>query len=211
MKFPISKIAILGLLLTGFIACGGGSDPAAPLAKGLAYTNPTGTGWRLVKDSSSTSTHLVLNLLGPATSKSRGVGFNLEGEGAVKFSKFSNGLYVQDGGTYELFNLDAAVPGSPDDSALLNGGVKGTLLSVGIFQKDRRLTAKDHGGPLLRIAMDFDPATTGLLNTGTPLSFQIKKAKIIPEDIGDYNDWASVKAKSKMEDITIAIGTLKAE
>jgi hypothetical protein len=210
-----STFASLGLL--GLLACGGSSSSSSPsgptttLAKGLGYTDPTGSGWRLVKDASSTGTHLVLDLMGPADSKSRGVGFNLEGGGQVTFGRFVDGTYLQDGGVYELFNSTAAVPGSPDDTPLLNGGVKGTLLTVGIFQKDRRLEPKAHAKALLRIAVDFDPATTGTLTAGTPVPLTVTKARIVPEDIGGISDASEIKAKSQMETITIALGTLTAE
>lgn len=217
MRAFILNATFVSVGLLGLMACGGSSRSSTPsgpvvtLAKGLAYADPAGSGWRLVKDASSTGTRLVLNLLGPDGSKSRGVGFNLEGGGQVAFGRFSDGAYLKDGGVYELFNSTAAVPGSPDDTPLLNGGVKGTMLTVGIFQKDRRLEAKGHAKPLLQIAVDFDPATTGTLTAGTQVPLTVRKARIVPEDIGGISDSSEIQAKSQMETITLALGTLTAQ
>lgn len=205
------KHAFAGLALAVLTACGGSHTSSTPKATGLAYTNPSSADWRLVKDSTSTSTHLVLNLVGSTSLKSRGVGFNLKADGSVTFGTFTDGRHVKDGGVYELFNTDLG-SGAAGDPMLLNAGIlKSGALSVGIFQKDRRATVKDSAQPLLSIAIDFDDETTGRLDTGTSIPLTIQKARIIPEDIGttDYT-WDTV-SKSKMEDITIALGTLKAQ
>jgi hypothetical protein len=130
--------------------------PPAPLATSLQYTDPSSTsGWRLVKNASSTPTRLVLDLVGPAGVKTRGVGFNLQGLPGVKFGLFENGLPLQDTGVYQLSSA-ANVPNEP--VALMGGLKKGNLLTVGIYQKDRVHTAKDSGAPLLQVAVEFDAA-----------------------------------------------------
>ncbi|MFZ1613395.1 MAG: hypothetical protein WAT51_04445, partial [Holophaga sp.] len=166
------------LVLAVALACGGGSNPAptatAPStpASGLTYTDPTGTGWRLVKDASSTPTRVVLNLVGPAGLKTRGAGFNLKADATVRFGTFmdpsvppiSTGWPIKDTGVFELRNTDPRdpftgdpVPLDPQDPILLSGAVKkGNLLTAGIFQKDRRATAKDSAQPLCQIAIEFD-------------------------------------------------------
>lgn len=215
MRNASLKLALSSLVLLAFTACGGGASntaaPAAPKAKGLAYTDPTGSGWRLVKDASSTPTHLVLNVVGSSALKSRGLGFNLKADGNVKWGKFGDGTYVQDPGVLEL-GEQGLTPGDPGDPVFRNAGILRTgVFTVGVFQKDRRLTAKASDQPLFRVAIDFDPATTGKLDAGTAIPLTVTKAKIIPEDIGTTDlTWETV-AKSRMEEITLAVGTLKAQ
>lgn len=215
MRNDSLKLALSSLPLVAFLACGGGSSnstpAAAPKATTLAYTDPTGTGWRLVKDASSTPTHLVLNLVGSTALKSRGVGFNLKADGNVKWGKFPDGTYVQDPGVLEL-GEQGLTPGDPGDPVFRNAGILKTgVFTVGVFQKDRRLTPKASDQPLFRVAIDFDATTTGKLDAGTTIPLTVTKAKIIPEDVGTTDlTWETV-AKSRMADITLAVGTLKAQ
>ncbi|HJW31957.1 MAG TPA: hypothetical protein VJ505_01195 [Holophagaceae bacterium] len=201
-----------GFLLLSGLACGGGSKSAsatsvAPAATGLAYTNPTSTGWRFVKDGSSTSTRLVLNLVGPAGLMTRGVGFNLQAPEGVKFEAFANGLPIQDTGVYQLQAVGSADPTEP---VAMTGGVKrGNLLSVGIYQKDRGQGAKDSGAALCQIALSLD--ATAHLSSGAALTLSVPKAKAIPEDIGAItDDQQTLDRKMRMTDLTIALGTLTA-
>ncbi len=200
-------------LLLG-LACGGGSHTAAPapaptpaLAQSLVYTDPVGTGWRLVKDSSSTATKIVLNLVGPSGLKTRGVGFNLKAPAGVRFAAFSNGLPISDAGVYQLSTLGSTDPSEP--LAMTGGVKKGNILSVGIYQKDRDQPAQDSGSNLCQIALQFDASAS--LTTGTPLGLSVLKAKVIPEDIGLVTDdtW-TLSRKMVMPDIAIAVGTLTA-
>lgn len=209
----LSPLAPVLTLLLG-LGCGGGSHPAAPTpaptpapAQSLVYTDPTGTGWRLVKDSSSTATKIVLNLVGPSGLKTRGVGFNLKAPAGVKFMAFSNGLPINDSGVYQLSALGSTDPSEP---LAITGGVKtGNILSVGIYQKDRDQPAQDSGSPLCQIALQFDASAS--LSTGAQLGLSILKAKVIPEDIGLVTDdtW-TLSRKMVMPDIAIAVGTLTA-
>jgi|GEM_PF-516657 len=232
------KLTLLlsGLLLGWTLACGGGSSnptsPAVP-AKGLVYTDPTGNGWRLIKDSSSTATRIVLNLVGPAGLKSRGVGFNLQAPAGVRFGKFvtadpvTTGLPIKDSGVYYLLDPDPWGDGSvppgldPLEPKLLAGGVKkGNLLTVGIFQKARWEPAKDSGSALCQIALEFDP--TANLSVGDKLDLSIPKSKYTPEDIGtlipgtpgvsNYNRTPTeeMSTKSHLVDMPIAVGSLSA-
>ncbi len=205
------SLALAGLLLSLGLACGGGSSSpqaaTAPAATGLSYVNPTSTGWRLEKDAASTSSHLVLKLVGPAGLRTRGVGFNLKGAEGVKFETFANGLPIEDTGIYQL--LSSAL--DPNEPVALVGGVKpGNLLSVGIYQKGRDQGAKDSGMALCRIALSLDAAVK--LAAGTPLSLTVTKSKVIPEDIGATTDDAwTLDKKLRMADITVTVGTLTAQ
>jgi len=224
---------LAGLLLGLAVACGGShtstpppAPPAVP-AQGLVYTDPTGTGWRLVKDGSSTATRVVLNLVGPAGLKTRGAGFNLKADATVRFGTFTDpaaplnntGWPIHDTGVFELRNTDPRdpytgdpVPPDPQDPILLSGAVKkGNLLTVGIFQKDRRATAKDSAQPLCQIAIVFDAAAK--LSAKDAIALSIVKAKYIPEDLGAFNGgmttWEML-AKGHPVDMTIAVGSLHA-
>jgi hypothetical protein len=205
---------LLAAALLSLAACGssGSGTPTAPPpvptvpATALSYVDPAAAGWRLVRDPSSTSTRIVLNLVGPAGQASRGVGFNLKAPAGVRFGAFDGGLPVRDTGVYEL--LSAA--GDPNEPVALVGGVKpGNVLSVGIYQKDRAHPARDSGSALCQIALELDanapPARAASLLLSVP------KARVIPEDIGSTTDetWL-LDRKMQMTAVTVAVGTLTA-
>lgn len=215
---------ISGLLLSLTLACGGGSHttPAptpAAAAAGLTYTDPSGTGWRLVKDAHSTPTRLLLNLVGPAGLPTRGAGFNLQAPATIRFGAFTeSGFPIKDLGAYELWNTNpwpgdgsVAVGSDPLEPRLIAGGVKaGNLLTVAIFQKDRRASAKDSGQPLCQIALEFD--ATANLKAGDAIPLTITKAKHMAEDIGAFavSPTLEMAAKANLVDMTIAVGSLRA-
>ncbi|HLO66856.1 MAG TPA: hypothetical protein VK188_07540 [Holophaga sp.] len=210
------------LILALAVACGGGNTTEAPApppvaAKGLAYTDPAGSGWRLVKDASSTSTRLVLNLVGPVGVRSRGVGFNLQAGAKVAFGGFANGWHVRDTGVFQLLNYHRSELFPPEDPepVFLAAGVRpGNVLTVGVFQKDRLIDAKVVTQPLLQVAVEFDAAKG--LAAGDTVPLTVLKARMIPEDLGamaqdgTYNE-AEILAKGKVVDIPLAVGTLKAQ
>lgn len=204
------SLALAGLLLSFGLACGGGSSVPAPQAAApaasLTYTDPTSSGWRLLKDASSTPTRLVLNLVGPAGTLTRGVGFNLKAPEGLKFDSFPGGMLIEDAGVYQL--LSSAL--DPNEPVALVGGVKaGNLLSAGIYQKGRDQGAKDSGVPLCRIALVLDATHRPLADTS--LTLTVVKAKAIPEDIGSTTDDAfTLDRKLRMTDLTVAVGTVTA-
>jgi hypothetical protein len=199
-----SLLSVLAALALAGCSSSSNSTPTQ-----LTYTDPSPTGWRLVKDPASTPSRLVLALVGPAGTQARGVGFNLQAGTTVRWSTFDSGLPIQDTGVFELKNTqpDPNLPPDPYEEVLLDGGVMdGNILTVGIFQKDRRASAKDATAPLLRIALEIDAKG----QSGT-IPLEMKKAKLLPADIGGYNDDpALVMSKSRLDKVVIAVGTLQA-
>jgi len=80
---------------------------------------------------------------------------------------------------------------------------------VGIFQKDRFATAKAVTAPVVRIALELDPAAG--LKPGDPIPLAVTKARMLPSDLGDLGSYADVIGKSRTEDIPVAVGTLAAQ
>jgi len=226
-----SKLLISFLFTATLAACGGGSStppasppapPAPPVAPTkLSYTDPTSSGWRLVKDAASTSTRLVLDLVGPAGTQTRGVGFNLKRGMGLAFSTFANGGYAADTGVFQLMGTNSnfePFAGTPADPVLfVSAPLKsGDVLSTGIFQKDRTNVPKDSVAPLVQVAValaDFSKVSVGTVNASSdPYGLHVIKARIVPADIGgmDFNLTADVIAKAKMVDIQVDAGTITA-
>jgi hypothetical protein len=174
-------------------------------ARGIDYVAPVSGGWRLLRNRASTTTRLVLDLVGPSGLKTRGAGFNLKAPAGLKFGAFESGLPINDTGVYQLH---AASSTDQSDPIALTGGVKpGNLLTVGIFQKDRDQGAQESGVPLCQIAVDFDPAAN--LVPGATLELTVTKAKVIPEDIGDVRDDPFfLDKKLDLVDIKLAVGAV---
>lgn len=223
MSFLSASRLVLSLSLLGLlVACGGGASNPAPVSTastGLSYTNPTGTGWRLMKDATSTPTRLVLNLVGPEGAKGRGVGFNLRADAMVKFAKFANGTYINDLGIFKMGNKAGAISiygeAVTKDTGTIVGGVKegGRVLTVGAFQKDRRWPAQDLGQPLFQVAIEFDSAVAASRPGGTEIPLTFLRARSIPEYIGDnpedpYGNRLTWYYDYKIDDVTVAVGKL---
>lgn len=205
------------LALAVLVGCGGSSSPdqpAAPrLAKSLSYTNPTAAAgeWSLVQDARTTSTHLVLNLMGPSDgTRYRGVGFTLQADPArISFAQFTgtDGAkvgYYKDWGTF----LDRNADGIQDvPTVLQSGGVSGGKLMVGIFQlKDDQMwlgrggtPARDCSAGVLQIAIDLDPVLEALPGT-VPLT--VVKARVIPDRVNTV-------LTRKTVDVPLKVGVLE--
>ncbi|MFZ1375642.1 MAG: hypothetical protein WAS25_03520 [Geothrix sp.] len=196
----MNKRFFIGLLgLFAGLGCGGGGadDQAvlAPAAKALVYTDPSSTGWRLIKDSSSTATRVVLNLVGPAGLKARGVSFTLQADAkTIAFGKF-DGAYLKDEGVFVLAQ-------APDEPKLLAGGVKGDALMAGAFQKDRNEGAKAVDAPLFQVALELKAG--GAASAGSVIPLKVQKAMLLPEDI-------STPSKLALQPITLELGKLVAQ
>lgn len=202
------------LLLSLGLACGGGADatgvPAQAPATGFTYTDPAGGGWRLVRNPASSRTRLVLDLVGPQGLMTRGAAFNLRAPEGVRFAPFADGQGVQAGGVYELLNTTGS--GDPLEPKLMLAALKpGNVLTVGLFQKDRRASAKDSGAALFSIALEFD--RTAGIHAGQGLRLEVLKAAYMGEDIGgsDFAATYEKAAKAHTEPFTLAVGTLLAQ
>lgn len=153
------KRATTVLLLALMAACGGGGSSggssASPTATSLSYQPPTATtGYSLVQDPASTATHLVLDLVGPAGTQTRGVALFL----AVDASKatWSGGPYVTAGTVLPLGT------GTP----LLAAKVQQGALQAGIFQQNPTPTTlaaapgSTYSAPILTVALDLVTGAT---------------------------------------------------
>ncbi|HJV23302.1 MAG TPA: hypothetical protein VJ570_11425 [Holophagaceae bacterium] len=216
LRFGAPLLVALGLACGG--GSGSGSGAVAPSSKGLSYVNPTGSGWRLMKDAASTPQRLVLTLVGPTGEYGRGVGFNLRTDGSVAFGKL-DGEYLQDVGVFRLGNMTGPISlfgrTVVNDVYASGGGIKedGKMLTVGAFQKDRRWPAVPLDQPLMRIAIDFEATTTGDLPKGAMIPLQVVRARSIPSYIGDTPgtpgfSLGSVVTNYRIDEIHVAVGTL---
>ena len=149
------RTGFAALLLTGLLACGGGgggsSTPAPPpTATSLAYTDPTSGTFLLKKNTTlSTTTHLVLDLVGPASATGSGVTATFSADTTkvawvnVTASDPAS-TFVQNG---TAFNLGTA-------PQILKGKVTGGALQVTAAQKGTG-SPVSLNAPLLRVALDL--------------------------------------------------------
>jgi hypothetical protein len=209
---------LFALALVPVLACGKAAtqqqqQQQQPAATGLDYQDPQSTGWRLVRDPASTTQRLLLNLVGPAGLKTRGVGFNLRAPDAIHFITFDETRFpLRDKGVYQLLNsAPSSGTNDPLEPVLLAGAVQaGNKLTVGIFQKDRRVTAKDSGVPLLQIGLELAPNNGA--HAGDQIQLLVPKSEFMPEDIGVFSPVVTPEMirKARLQNMTIALGSLHA-
>jgi hypothetical protein len=216
-RFLSHGLAVLALALVA--GCGGGSDDlstppsAAKPATSLSYTDPSGSGWRLVKQDGSTSTRIVLGLVGPSGTNSRGVGFNLAAGRGVHFGTFTDGNYAKNTGVFKLKGSNPdyePFAGTAADPVLfVSRLLTDKLLTTGIFQKDRSWGAKPVTAPVVQVVVELD--ATPRLSQGQAVELTVPKARIIPADIGGFELSFETIAKAKMEDVVVEVGRLTAQ
>jgi hypothetical protein len=138
-----------------------------PVASGLDYTNPPGTGWRFLKNKQeSTAHHLVLDLVGPAGASGRGVDLTLSADPA-----HAGWVKVSGADTERVTNRAFSLGGAPQ---LLKGTVKDNTLLVGVFQKGAATPASPLGGAVLSVALQLKPDPQ--LPAGSALPLSVLKA-----------------------------------
>lgn len=228
-----TKLLLAFAFTATLAACGGDSGdstppppPPPPVAPKVApttlsYTDPTSSGWRLVKDAASTPTRLVLDLVGPAGTQTRGVGFNLKRGMGLAFTTFANGGYAADTGVFQLkgtnTNFESYAGTDADPVLFVSAPLKsGDVLSTGIFQKDRTNAPKDSTAPLVQVAVtlaDFTKVDFAAVSAATdPFGLHVVKARIVPADIGGMNFslTTDVLKKARMVDVTVDAGVITA-
>jgi len=150
---PTNKLlsGFAALALVGLLACGGGGGSSAPpTATSLAYTDPTSGSYLLKKNTAlSTATHLVLDLVGPASTTGSGVTATFSADTTkVTWANVAvgdpAGTFIQTG---TAFNLGAA-------PQILKGKVTGNTLQVTAAQKGTG-SPVSLNAPLLRVALDL--------------------------------------------------------
>lgn len=186
-RIATTTCAALGL--TVLLACsggGGGGGSTTNNAAALTYTDPTTGDYRLLRDASSSATHLVLNLVGPASTSLSGVGFYLTTESAkASWATVSGSEFV--GNT--LFT-----------NYLMESKVTTDQLQAGIYQKNPEV-AKTTGASsvLATVALDLKSGVAA----GTTIALAATPDKAIILD--------PPGASPSTTGITITVGSLVAE
>ena len=198
---PMKKLLTASSLLAvaGLVACGGGgggSSPApTPTATGLAYTDPTSGTFLLKKDAASSGSHLVLDLVGPATGTASGVTLTLNADTTkvawtnVAATDPANTL-VQNG----TFNLGSGTP------ILLARTYGTTTLMATVAQKGLAVTPASLNGVLLKVALDLKPNLGLAQGTTIQLSADSTKSLVLDGTKG-----------TPIGPITVSVGTLTAQ
>jgi hypothetical protein len=191
------------VLLAVLTACGGGgggSNPApTPKASSLAYTDPTSGTYLLKKDPASSGSHLVLDLVGPATGTASGVTLTLNADTTrvawvdVPAGGTTNTL-VQNG---TQFNLGSATP-----YILLARTYGATTLMATAAQKGLAVAPASLNGVLLKVALDLKPNLGLAPGTNITLSADSTKSWLLD---------GTAKSGSALSPITVSVGALTAQ
>jgi hypothetical protein len=157
-------------------------------AGSLAYTDPASGTYRLMRNAGSTATHLVLDLVGPAGTLGRGVGFYLTADTTkVTWAKVaaSDAELVQNG---DVFTLGGG-------QQLIKAKASGDTLQAGVYQKGAGVSAKPLNATLARVALDLK----GSPSLGTIALGPVAGKTIVVPETGAQTV------------ITVSVGTLTAQ
>ena len=190
---PLLSVAA-ALSLAALLACGGGSSaPApAPTATSLAYTDPTTGTYKLVKNASSSGSHLILDLLGPSSGTAMGAAIALSAD-TTKVAWVD----VPAGGTTALlmkngtqFDLGSGLP-------IQRAKATGNGLQAAVAQKNPTPPASLNG-TLLQVALDLK---SGLgLTPGTVITLS-----------ADGTRCQVLDGTGSVSPISVTVGTLTAQ
>jgi len=189
----LTQGALAGLTLLALAACSGGGpggNPVPPktIADTLTYTAPTGSGLLLLRDASSTSSRLVLNVVGPASTSLSGVAFYLSAD--------------QTKVTWSNVGSDKVAEPSPAffSNTLVKTKVSGDVLQAGIFQKGTTAPVTTGSSTVLaRVALDLKSN----IPVGTTISLSAPSGKS-----AIMNPSTNPTVTTPM---TLFVGTLRAE
>ena len=194
MRFP--GLAALGLV--AFLGCkdtgspSASPNPSTPTATTLAYADPTTGNYLLKKNPTlSTTSHLVLDLVGPAATTGSGISATFSADTTkVTWANVSAldpaNTLIQNGGT---FNLGSA-------PQILKGKVIGSTLQVATAQKGIG-SPVSLNAPLLRIALD--------LKASQPTGAVALSA------LSASHQSQVLDGTGNLVDITVTVGTLTAQ
>ena len=156
------------VVLTGLLACGGGgggsSTPAPlPAATSLAYTDPTSGTFLLKKNTTlSTTTHLVLDLVGPASATGSGVTATFSAD-TTKVAWVN--VTASDPASTFVQNGTALSLGTAPQ--ILKGSISGGTLQITVAQKGAG-NPVPLNGPVVRVALDLKASQpTGSISLST--------------------------------------------
>ncbi len=158
--FRISGFLALTGVLVGLVGCGGagkGTTAAPAPAASLAYAAPAAAGYQLVRDPSSTNTHLVLGLVGPQGTQVRGavLSLNVDGSMVAWANPGGSDPYIREGQALSLGT----------GTKLLKSQLSGSTLQTAIFQKGSAPAATLGSQPILSVALDLKAgAPKGAIN-----------------------------------------------
>jgi len=188
-KIQVSGVITSVITLACLLACSGGGGSKAPVyATGLSYTDPSGTGYRLVRDAGlSTSDKLVLALRGPEQVTGRGVSFGIT-------TDTSKAAFVKVNTNDAEFVQNAAFELGATEPKLFKCVTDGGTLRVSVAQKGMTVPAQPLSGTLVRVALQLQPNVTQNANIALSVTGD---ARVLP-------------SSGSSEPVTIAVGTLVA-
>lgn len=181
------KHAWIGLALLGtMLACGGGGgggSSSATSATALSFTTSAATSqYRFVRNESSTSTMLMLDLFGPVGQSAKGIAVFLSADSAkVDWVNPTVGSQFPLGGAPRLFSYK----------------VSGSNLQVGIFQKGGTAATYGDSTPILTLGLKLK---SNVDNGTVAFGLQVSPASLELDGKSAQN-----------EQITINCGTVTAQ